>query len=103
MKKKIDFLFLIFPLYPIYQIQAQEKPNLVFIMTDQWKPEYEADKAIEYLNGHIDRKQPFSLVVSMNPLHTGYGLAPDKYKEIYKPQTGKPIENMAEENRRSIP
>ena len=47
-------------------------------------PEYEASKAIEYINKQKDQKQPFALVVSMNPPHTGYELVPDRYKEIYK-------------------
>ncbi len=155
MKKRLNIFLLAFPLCPVFQIQAQEKPNLVFIMADQWRgdalgclgkepvktpcldqlaregvnftnavssypvsspargmlmtgmyphknkvtgncnsanapyvnqwgPEYEADKAIEYLNGHIDKTQPFALVVSMNPPHTGYELVPDRYKEMYK-------------------
>ncbi len=59
-----------------------------FYFVDQWGPEYEADRAIEYIantNGKLrDPKQPFGLVVSMNPPHTGYHLVPDRYKDIYK-------------------
>lgn len=61
-----------------------DAPRDSFYYVNQWGPEYEADKAIEYLNQHVDRKQPFALVVSMNPPHTGYELVPDKYKEMYK-------------------
>jgi len=61
-----------------------DAPRDSFYYVNQWGPEYEAGKAIEFLNEHIDRKEPFALVVSMNPPHTGYELVPDKYKEIYK-------------------
>lgn len=47
-----------------------DAPRDSFYYVNQWGPEYEADKAIEYLNGHIDKTQPFALVVSMNPPHT---------------------------------
>ena len=61
-----------------------DAPRDSFYYVNQWGPEYEADKAIEYLNKHIDKTQPFALVVSMNPPHTGYELVPDQYKEMYK-------------------
>ena len=57
-----------------------DAPRDSFYYVNQWGPEYEADKAIEYLNGHIDKTQPFALVLSMNPPHTGYELVPDRYK-----------------------
>ena len=59
-------------------------PRDSFYYVNQWGPEYEASKAIEYINKQKDQKQPFALVVSMNPPHTGYELVPDRYKEIYK-------------------
>lgn len=59
-----------------------------FHYVDQWGPEYEADKAIEYIsnpnNSFREGNKPFALVVSMNPPHTGYNLVPQKYKDIYK-------------------
>lgn len=59
-----------------------------FYFVDQWGPEYEADRAIDYIanrdNKLRDAGKPFALVVSMNPPHTGYELVPDKYKEIYR-------------------
>lgn len=61
-----------------------DAPRDSFYYVNQWGPEYEADKAIEYLNNYINPRKPFALVVSMNPPHTGYELVPDKYKEIYK-------------------
>ena len=59
-------------------------PRDSFYYVNQWGPEYEADKAIEYINEQKNKKQPFALVVSMNPPHTRYELVPDRYKEIYK-------------------
>ena len=59
-------------------------PRDSFYYVNQWGPAYEADRAIEYLNGRKDSDQPFAMVVSMNPPHTGYDLVPDKYKEMYK-------------------
>lgn len=58
-----------------------------FYYVDQWGPEYEADRAIGYLkNEEGERKEgePFALVVSMNPPHTGYELVPQRYKDLYK-------------------
>lgn len=59
-----------------------------FYFVDQWGPEYETDRAIDYIanrdNKLRDAGKPFALVVSMNPPHTGYELVPDKYKEIYR-------------------
>ena len=59
-------------------------PRDSFYYVNQWGPAYEADKAIEYIQTQKENKQPFALVVSMNPPHTGYELVPDKYKAIYK-------------------
>lgn len=61
-----------------------DAPRDSFYYVNQWGPEYEADKAIEYINKHGNGKQPFALVVSMNPPHTGYELVPERYKELYK-------------------
>lgn len=58
-----------------------------FYYVDQWGPEYEADRAVGYLkNEEGERKEgePFALVVSMNPPHTGYELVPQRYKDLYK-------------------
>ena len=59
-------------------------PRDSFYYVDQWGPAYEADRAIEYIARQKESGQPFALVVSMNPPHTGYELVPDHYKEIYK-------------------
>ena len=59
-------------------------PRDSFYYVNQWGPAYEADKAIEYIQTQKENKQPFALVVSMNPPHTGYELVPDKYTALYK-------------------
>ncbi|WP_455586415.1 sulfatase-like hydrolase/transferase [Bacteroides sp.] len=59
-------------------------PRDSFYYVDQWGPAYEADRAIEYLDARKDNRQPFALVVSMNPPHTGYELVPEHYKKLYK-------------------
>lgn len=61
-----------------------DAPRDSFYYVNQWGPEYEAGKAIEYINKHGGSKQPFALVISMNPPHTGYELVPERYKELYK-------------------
>ena len=58
-----------------------------FYYVNQWGPEYETDRAIEYLrnkDGCREEGRPFALVVSINPPHTGYELVPEKYKTLYK-------------------
>ncbi|MEG1615417.1 MAG: sulfatase [Bacteroidales bacterium] len=59
-----------------------------FYYVEQWGPEFEADRAIEYIcNESGDLRQhdnPFALVISMNPPHTGYDLVPDRYKALYR-------------------
>lgn len=69
-------------LHPMYWSADASRDSFHYV--NQWGPEYEAGKAIEYLNKKVDRKRPFALVVSMNPPHTGYELVPDRYKDIYK-------------------
>lgn len=59
-------------------------PRDSFYYVNQWGPAYEADKAIEYIQAQKENKQPFALVVSMNPPHTGYELVPDNYKTMYR-------------------
>ena len=38
-----------------------DAPQDSFYYVNQWGPEYEADKAIEYLNGHIDKNAAICL------------------------------------------
>lgn len=65
-----------------------DTPRDSFFYVDQWGPEHEADKAISFIknedNKYRKNGNPFALVVSMNPPHTGYSLVPDKYKDLYR-------------------
>jgi len=58
-----------------------------FEYVDQWGPEHETDRAIQYLknenNNFRDPDKPFALMVSMNPPHMPYELVPEKYKALY--------------------
>lgn len=69
-------------LKPMYWNTTAQRDSFYYV--NQWGPAYEATKAIEYIEAQKGNKQPFALVVSMNPPHTGYELVPDKYKEMYK-------------------
>lgn len=69
-------------LHPMYWSTEDSRDNFHYV--DQWGPEYEADRAVDYLNRCRKNDAPFALVVSMNPPHTGYDLVPEKYKAIYK-------------------
>lgn len=51
-----------------------------FYYVDQWGPEYEAGLAVQFIDSMARGGQPFALMVSMNPPHTGYELVPEKYK-----------------------
>jgi len=70
---------------PLYWTNSAERNDFHYV--DQWGPEHEADKAIEYLNNEggslRDPDKPFALMVSMNPPHMPYALVPDKYKKLY--------------------
>lgn len=61
-----------------------DAPRDSFHYVDQWGPEFEADRSIEFINSQKAKEKPFALVVSMNPPHTGYDLVPDKYKDMYR-------------------
>ena len=66
-----------------------------FFYVDQWGPEHEADKAIEYIQNRSgklrDAAKPFALVVAMNPPHSPYSQVPEKYREVYR---NTPIEEL---------
>lgn len=66
-----------------------------FFYVDQWGPEHEADKAIDYIenknNQFRDATKPFALVVAMNPPHSPYSEVPEKYKYVY---SDIPIEDL---------
>ena len=65
-----------------------DAPRDSFKYYDEWGPEHEANKAISYIkdkSGKLrETDKPFTLVVSMNPPHTGYNFVPQRYKDIYK-------------------
>ncbi len=72
-------------LKPMYWNTDAERDEFYYV--EEWGPQYEADRAIEYLknrSGIRPADQPFALVVSMNPPHTGYELVPEKYKALYR-------------------
>lgn len=72
-------------LKPMYWQTDDGRDDWKFV--DQWGPEYEADRAIDYIankDNVRNPEKPFALVVSINPPHTGYELVPDKYKAVYK-------------------
>lgn len=68
-------------LKPMYWNTTASRENFYYV--DQWSPEYEASQAIQYIDDQKESDQPFALVVSLNPPHTGYELVPNKYKELY--------------------
>ena len=68
-------------LRPLYW--ATDSKREEFFYVDQWGPEHETDKAIEFMTEQ-QGNNPFALVVSMNPPHTAYNAVPEKYKEMYK-------------------
>jgi arylsulfatase A-like enzyme len=58
-----------------------------FHYVDQWGPEHEAEKAIDFFKnkGNVrNAKNPFALVVSINPPHAPYNTMPKRYLEPYK-------------------
>lgn len=58
-----------------------------FHYVDQWGPEHEVDKAISFFenkNGERMADKPFSLMISMNPPHTGYEYFPKQYLDPYQ-------------------
>ncbi len=58
-----------------------------FHFVNQWGPEHEADKAIDFFSnkGNVrDTKNPFSLVVSINPPHSPYDRMPKRFLDPYK-------------------
>lgn len=69
-------------LNPMYWEGSAPRDSFYYVY--RWGPEYEVDRAIEFLKQQKDCKKPFAIVVSMNPPHTGYDLVPDKYKEMYR-------------------
>ena len=53
------------------------------IKVNKWSPEYETDKAIEYLSKIRDKSKPFAMYISWNPPHSVYSEVPDEYLKLY--------------------
>lgn len=69
----------------------------------KWGPEFEADKAIEFIQNKStstkhNSSKPWALFVSMNPPHGPYDQVPQKYKDLYKDI---PVEKLL--NRPNVP
>jgi arylsulfatase A-like enzyme len=73
-------------LKPMYWSTGAKRDEFQYV--NQWGPEHEADLAIKYIKNeggkYRNSKQPFALVVSMNPPHTPYQMVPKKYLERYQ-------------------
>jgi arylsulfatase A-like enzyme len=62
-------------------------PRDSFHYVDQWGPEHETDKALDFFSNKNNVRKagaPFSLVVSMNPPHSVYETVPKKYLSLYE-------------------
>ncbi len=72
-------------LHPMYWKTEAGRDEFHYV--DQWGPQHEADKAIQYINNennqYRDPDKPFALVVSMNPPHHPYKQVPQKYVDLY--------------------
>ncbi len=57
------------------------------IRIDQWSPEHEADRGIDYIRNasgkHRDPDKPFALFIANNPPHNPYNAVPEQYLEMY--------------------
>jgi len=55
----------------------------------KWEPDGQTDQALDFIDRHAGREQPFALFVSWHPPHDNIGgkgyVAPAKYKELYDP------------------
>jgi arylsulfatase A-like enzyme len=72
-----------------------DSPRSERVVVDMWSPEYEADMAIKYIRNsggsYRDPRQPFALVVSMNPPHMPYQLVPRRYLDMYGDATAEDL------------
>ena len=69
-------------LNPMYWNTDSKREEFYYV--NQWGPEYETDVAIHFLDSIRGQENPFAVMVSMNPPHTGYEQVPDKYKQMYE-------------------
>jgi arylsulfatase A-like enzyme len=72
--------------HPMYWDTKASRDSFHYV--NEWGPQHEADKAIEFLgnqgNAYRDGGKPFALVVSMNPPHSDYKAVPQQYVDLYK-------------------
>jgi len=72
--------------HPMYWDTKASRDGFHYV--NEWGPQHEADKAIDFLNNtgnaYRDGKNPFAVVVSMNPPHSDYKQVPQKYLDLYK-------------------
>jgi len=69
-------------MHPMYWDTQSGRDGFHYV--DEWGPQHEADKAIEFLDDAKKKNRPFSLVVSMNPPHSAYTEVPQRYVDLYK-------------------
>ena len=69
------------------------------IRPGKWSAEYETDKALEYLEGHIREEKPFALFLSYNPPHLPYELVPEEDYERFRDLKVSWRPNVPEEKR----
>ncbi|MEO6521547.1 MAG: sulfatase [Mucilaginibacter sp.] len=73
-------------MHPMYWDTKAARDSFHYV--NEWGPQHEASKAIEFLsnvdNAYRDKQKPFSLVVSMNPPHSDYKNVPQQYVDLYK-------------------
>lgn len=69
-------------LKPMYWDTDASRDGFRFV--EKWGPIHEVDRAIDFIKHVRDKTKPFSVVLSMNPPHTGYELVPKRYVERYK-------------------
>jgi arylsulfatase A-like enzyme len=73
-------------LHPMYWDTKASRDG--FHYENEWGPQHEATKAIEFLsdanNTYRDKSKPFALVVSMNPPHSDYQSVPQQYVDLFK-------------------
>lgn len=60
-----------------------DSPTL--IEEDGYEPEIQTDLAIDFINNHAGRDNPFCLFVSWGPPHDPYELVPEQYQDKYDP------------------
>lgn len=72
-------------MHPMYWDTKASRDSFHYV--NEWGPQHEATKAIEFLgntnNAYRDKQKPFSLVVSMNPPHSDYKSVPKQYVDLY--------------------